>query len=194
MMLAEVTQAHAFKLYLLASRMQNRLPYDAVFISEHIHARREVDLKSLLKVKFLEGYSNEDRAMLASSASKMLAPVDKIREDKIRKTPKVPKLGTNGFPEFWDAYPRKIGKGAARKSWTRIKPNPELQQKILDSVAEHTYSHNWTREGGQYIPHPVTFLNQERWDDEVEEDPPPPEPELAEDRGLIQHGWSEKDD
>jgi len=85
----------------------------------------------------------------------------------------------NGFQEFWLAYPRKVGKGAARRSWKRIRPNPELQQQILNSLAQHTYSFDWSREHGRFIPHPATFLNQERWDDELV-DPPDPSVESGE--------------
>ena len=71
-----------------------------------------------------------------------------------------------GFDAFWTSYPRKVGKGAALKSWTRIKPPLELQQSILDAVDKQRACPDWTKESGQFIPHPATWLNQQRWLDE----------------------------
>lgn len=71
-----------------------------------------------------------------------------------------------GFPEFWTAYPRKVGKGEARKVWTRLKVNGRLPE-ILAAIEEHKKSDQWCKDGGQYIPHPATWLRQERWDDSL---------------------------
>jgi len=72
------------------------------------------------------------------------------------------------FQEFWNAYPRKIGKGQALKIWQRLKVNSELMGKMLQALETQKQSSQWMRDGGQYIPHPGTWLNQGRWDDEVE--------------------------
>ncbi len=72
-----------------------------------------------------------------------------------------------GFESFWAAYPRKSGKGAARKAWTKIHPSLDTQGLILSAVEQQKHCDQWSREGGQYIPMPSTWLNQERWSDEV---------------------------
>lgn len=71
------------------------------------------------------------------------------------------------FEKFWKEYPRKVGKGAARKSFLKLKPNNELLNKMLTALAKQKRTEQWTRDNGKYIPHPATWLNQERWDDEV---------------------------
>lgn len=70
------------------------------------------------------------------------------------------------FDQFWSAYPKKTGKGAAKKAWTKIKPSAALLQKIMTALEWQTKSEQWTRERGQFIPNPATYLNQERWEDE----------------------------
>jgi hypothetical protein len=70
------------------------------------------------------------------------------------------------FDVFWQEYPKKIGKGEARKSWNRIKPTMALFEKILTSVQLAKQSGQWRRDGGRFIPNPATWLNQGRWDDE----------------------------
>lgn len=69
------------------------------------------------------------------------------------------------FEIFWTAYPRKVGKGAAWKVWHRLRLSRLLQDRILAAVAEARQSSDWTRDGGQYVPHPATWLSQHRWND-----------------------------
>lgn len=71
------------------------------------------------------------------------------------------------FAAFWGCYPRKIAKGAARKAWNKLRPDPALSARILQAVAAQSNSQAWTKDGGQFIPHPATWLNQERWEDTV---------------------------
>lgn len=67
------------------------------------------------------------------------------------------------FAEFWKFYPRKHGKGAARKSWKRLKKPAETLLLIEQALAWQCLSRQWKKEHGQYIPMPTTYLNQERW-------------------------------
>ena len=81
------------------------------------------------------------------------------------------------FEKFWAVYPRKVGKGAARRAFAKIRvPVGEL----IAAVEEQKRSEQWRKDGGQFIPHPATWLNQERWEDEPEPEhikKPPDEPE-----------------
>ena len=72
------------------------------------------------------------------------------------------------FEEFWDGYPKKVGKGAAERAWAKIKPSEELLQKMLKAIEIQKQSFDWTKEGGQFIPYPATWLNGKRWEDEYE--------------------------
>lgn len=69
---------------------------------------------------------------------------------------------SNGFVQFWRAYPRKTGRLAAAKAW-KVKSPPLA--KCLAALSWLVKSEQWTKEGGQYIPLPATWLNQGRWDD-----------------------------
>jgi len=71
------------------------------------------------------------------------------------------------FAEFWAAYPLKVGKKAAVKAWGKITPDAALHEQILSAVEQQKQGDQWKRDNGQYIPHPTTWLNQGRWDDEV---------------------------
>lgn len=71
------------------------------------------------------------------------------------------------FETFWKTYPKKIGKGAAEKAWSRISSVEAVFEKIVGAVAVQVRSEQWLKDGGQFIPHPATWLNQRRWEDEV---------------------------
>ena len=77
-----------------------------------------------------------------------------------------PKEYTPDFETFWNEYPRKEGKRKAFESWLKVSPDSSLQEIILKSVDKHKAGRGWTEDDGKYIPHPTTWLNQARWEDE----------------------------
>lgn len=92
-------------------------------------------------------------------------------EGDVEKRDTSPRAGASvyaaRFDEFWAAYPKRVGKGAAQKSWAKIKPSAALHKKILAAIADGKESEEWSREGGRFIPNPSTWLNQSRWEDEL---------------------------
>lgn len=70
------------------------------------------------------------------------------------------------FDKFWSIYPRKVNKKKALQSWKKIKPDSLLLEKILSAVKKQSSSKQWLDSGGKYIPHPTTWLNGRRWEDE----------------------------
>ena len=73
---------------------------------------------------------------------------------------------SNEFLEFWKHYPKKKAKGAAWKAWKKIKRPVETLVQIQTALLWQKKSKDWTKEGGQYIPHPSTYLNAKGWEDE----------------------------
>ena len=74
------------------------------------------------------------------------------------------------FERFWKVYPRRQGKGDARKAFAKINPSEALLGQMLTAVIAASASFQWKKDGGQFIPLPATWLNQERWLDEVRPD------------------------
>ena len=75
-----------------------------------------------------------------------------------------PPISPVGFDVFWNAYPKKVGKGAAEKAWSKAHINGELQT-VLDAIKAQSSTDQWKKDGGQYIPNPATWINQRRWED-----------------------------
>ena len=71
----------------------------------------------------------------------------------------------NMFNDAWLAYPRKVGKGHAEKAWAKaIKKIDERQLcKLLSQ-----YIDSLVGKDSKFIPHLSTWLNGERWHDDIE--------------------------
>ena len=70
------------------------------------------------------------------------------------------------FEQFWSCYPKKVGgKQATLKAWQKATKKPPLVD-LLYALDLAKKSEQWTKENGQYIPHPSTWLNQGRWSDQ----------------------------
>lgn len=74
------------------------------------------------------------------------------------------------FDEWWQAYPRKVGKKAAKTKFIAIlrksKEPLALVEQMIAAVKEQAVKLEWL-DRPQYCPHPTTWLNQGRWEDEV---------------------------
>lgn len=108
--------------------------------------------------------SSQDSSRNSSQNSSALNKQNKTKKD----TP-LPPQGEELFERFWSAYPRKTGKAAARKVFSRLKVTQKLLDDMIAAVEQQKRSAQWRRDGGQYIPHPATWLNQGRWEDEPDE-------------------------
>lgn len=85
---------------------------------------------------------------------------------EVEPAPK-PRDPMEGFSLFWQAYPKKQGRTPAEKAWRKLQPDAETVREIVEHVQTRRTSEEWTKELGQFIPLPSTFLNQKRWTDET---------------------------
>lgn len=71
------------------------------------------------------------------------------------------------FQEFWPTYPRRIGKAAAERKYQAVCKSPERHQEIMAGLRAQLPE--LAAREPQYIPHPATWLNQGRWEDEPQQ-------------------------
>ncbi len=110
------------------------------------------------------------------------------REDNLLKTHNENLFGTpihtgsggvtpfaNGehFDRFWVEYPRKVARKKCLGIWRSLKLTTEQAERVIGAVRCYTRTDQWQKDDGRFIPHPSTFLNQRRWEDEI---PTRPEP------------------
>ena len=72
-----------------------------------------------------------------------------------------------GFDIFWQHYPRHESKSKARESFLKAIKKGVTLDVLIDAIEKHKQSAQWQKDGGQYIPYPATWLNQQRWEDEM---------------------------
>lgn len=77
-------------------------------------------------------------------------------------------LHAQWFDKFWKLYPRKVNKKKAKDKFFRICKDENTFNAIMRGLKKQMKSVEWQNEGGKYIPHPTTWLNGERWLDEVD--------------------------
>jgi len=73
--------------------------------------------------------------------------------------------GLDLFDDFYSAYPRHTAKGAARKAWASMLKRGADPQRVITVAA--SYASRVAGSDPKFIPHPATWLNQERYDDEA---------------------------
>lgn len=116
----------------------------------------------------------------ADAEAESVAPAEQDGEGEVEPDPvqpALPEVGAEaevetpdamaGFDAFWAGYPRKTAKQAAQKAWAKLKPDAALIASIAESLAKHRMSRDWLKDNGQFIPHPASWLNGRRWEDEV---------------------------
>lgn len=85
-----------------------------------------------------------------------------VSVDNINKT-----LLEGWFQEFWNSYPRGEGKKPALKVWLKINPSEKEFSEIMAALDRNKKTEQWEKDKGRFIPYAATWLNQERWKDEI---------------------------
>lgn len=90
----------------------------------------------------------------------------KAQESVIQESKKqsMPKYKPEWFERFWKAYPRRTSRAMAVKAWDNIRPDRELCDIMSEAIKKQISTEQWS--DARYIPHPSTWLNQRRWEDE----------------------------
>jgi hypothetical protein len=78
----------------------------------------------------------------------------------------VPSAEDSRFDRFWSAYPKHVGRKAAEKAFRALKPSEALLDIMLAALSQQCLWPSWRKDRGEFIPHPVTWLHQQRWEDE----------------------------
>ncbi len=73
----------------------------------------------------------------------------------------------NNFEKFWELYPKRVGRSVAEKSYNKMKDLASKEEAIIQGLQNYINYWKLKKTDKQYIPNPSTWLNQERWKDEL---------------------------
>jgi len=104
---------------------------------------------------------NDNKKNVINDNTKITSDKNRIDKNRIVSCPS--KMDDTDFDTFWNSYPLKIGKKKVKDKFLKI-PKDQLKN-ILKAVESYKQTKQWQNK--QYIPHPITWLNQERWNDEI---------------------------
>jgi flagellar biosynthesis GTPase FlhF len=176
--LPDASKAHLLSIWLLASRTENRIPNNAKWISNKINATDDVDINLLLSTGFIERIPNENNELqtLEQDASKALQEAEQDactereeRESRERAKKEKEQRIKDAFDEFWSSYHVKKNKPTAEKAFTKAveREKPNDLQEFVSMLAKDCKTRIASDEFGFDRLHASTYLNNNRWEDEV---------------------------
>jgi hypothetical protein len=120
----------------------------------------------------------------------ILAEVKALREEvanlKAKPKPRKPSVDpvaySDDFEQFWAAYPRKVSKVKAWCAYRRLVKSDRI--KVLNVIGE--WAKSWKDTEAQFIPHPATWLNSHRFNDELRAAVPEQKPKMP----ITEDDWN----
>lgn len=147
--------------------------------------RKDVEkiASSVLRAAFVAAYSEAfhlpveaEKKPKTEAPSKPLRSQDQDQDQEQKKTPsaKAP-VELVGFAKFWAAWPksdRKEAKGKCLEAWIKARAEP-VSDEVLAHVERQKLTPMWTKQSGEFVPAPLVYLNQRRWEGANDEAAPP---------------------
>lgn len=109
----------------------------------------------------LEGLRGRNTTNGRVSAPKTMVSAPETTQSKVKESKGI-NMGEFTFEKFWNLYDKKVGdKERCRKKWNKLKEKDRA--KIIETLP--VWLGQFTDR--QYQPYPATYLNQQRWNDEI---------------------------
>lgn len=167
--LPDASKMHLIAIWLLASRSENKIPYDPAWVGRRINANSKVDLDLLVRAGFLI----EDQELRSTEhvASKPLADCKQSAcletEGEKRREETEQRYSASDFESFWKEYPKRDGanpKEPARKLFDAAVKGGVPASVIIAAAKRCAYVES-KNVGTPYIPQAVKWLRDKRWND-----------------------------
>lgn len=157
-MLDDASRVLAVACMMLAADTDNKIPIDPAYMRRVAYLNSDPDFGPLLETEFLELVKEKNgRKQDASKALAICTTEERRGERDIDSDPP-------GFNIFWDNWPpceRKQARGKCLEVWKR-KGLEAKADAICTHLSAMRASEQWR--DAQFIPAPLVYLNQERWD------------------------------
>lgn len=121
--------------------------------------------------RYLKEYEKEIKMLSEKGLADVGIPkvnqrLPQVRLGKVRK-------GKNNiyicsFETFWKQYPKKVAKKKVEQKYNQLATSKQKEEEILQGLKSYTEKWRIEKTNLTYIPNPLTWLNQERWNDDVQ--------------------------
>jgi len=152
--LPDASKAHLFAIWLLASRYDNKIPYDAEWVARRINATAKVDLDILVK---------SGKIILDQDCSNVLAPCKQNAIPEREAEREAEKRREECFYLFWEQFPRQRrgNKAKAKSAYLRaLKEKRATESEIADGLTRYV---NSSEVAGGFAKGAEAWLNDDRW-------------------------------
>ena len=155
--LQDASKAHLMLIWLFASQKNGAIPNDPEFLKDKLGLQRAPDLNLFVKQGLL---IPEQDASSELAERKQNAPLEEKRTNTTDIAP------SGAFLRFWALWPQHQRKQAQGRCWAvwRQRDFDQESGAILAHVEALKASVDWTKEGGKFVPAPLVYLNQRRWE------------------------------
>lgn len=163
----EASRHHPIEYKINVENTPRKLPFDQWKSSNGRHAISQQEeprdaISQHLEVQSHElGVQSRNLGVQSIASEPLIEPSNKPSEGNRHS------LAHSRFEQFWKSYPRKIGKKEAESVFRKIPWSQVDFDGVMEALEMHKLSDQWQKDGGQFIPHPTTWLRKERWEDEV---------------------------
>lgn len=129
--------------------------------------RRETDTGvSVITLCNYEKYQGDAQTSDTDAAQERHTSGTNYKKGEIKKEDNICSFpASGGFPEFWDAWPRKVGRGQAEKAYRTARKSASHEQIMAGLSAQLPAL---AAREAKFRPHASTWLNGKRWEDEAE--------------------------
>lgn len=134
---------------------------------DRYRATAYTEVKNALKIKENGVYTTSDEVGRIQLVDTPYTQVSKEKNSEVKVSVDSTSLDVyiDRFEAFWKAYPKKVGRGNVQKWFRMKKPSQSLLDTMLRAIDTQKLSQQW--QDPKFIPMPMTWLNQERWGDEL---------------------------
>lgn len=178
--LQDASKAHLVLIWLLASKLDNRIPNDPEWIAKQIGATAPLDLQGLVAKGFLIEAQGPASNPLAERKQNAIAETERETEaetDSSAKIGKGPAKYSDQFAEFWAAYPRRAGGDSKHDAWlqyqARLRSGESATEMLAGAKRYAVYCRETGKLGTEFVKQGRTFLGKARHYLEKWEVPPP---------------------
>ena len=162
--------AAAIELQMSASTVWQRMQKLESLGILNINSNRHYSIVTVVNLATCDDGSEKSDSQGGSQGEKPAAkPAAKQAKKSSKKSAAIPDSANDDFTKFWAAYPRREKKVATEKIFLKLAGDGTLPpiDVLLAAISTRRATPDWTRDKGQYIPLPTSWLNDRRWDDEI---------------------------